>query len=112
MQTHKISLKELDELYPDELPRRPMPVIIRHEFGTPVTNRPQASGAKAVGASRMQSTWLALRMMLMVLGGVVSVAYVAALPRILQFAAIGTAVLIFLLLYKMIRAWERVHGRS
>lgn len=106
MQTQKITLKELDELYPDE-PRR-SPVIIRHEFRTPVTNRPQAAkGFKSAGASRFSAAWLAFRMMLMVLGGVVSIAYTAALPRVLQFAAAGTATLIFLLLYKMIRTWER-----
>jgi hypothetical protein len=112
MQTHKISLKELDDLYPDDPPRRPMPVIVRHEFGTPVTNRPRPTsleGAKAAGASRIASAWLALRMMLMVLGGVVSIAYVAALPRVLQYAAFATAALIFLLLYGMIRKYQ--HGR-
>ena len=105
MQTHKISLKELDELYPNDPPRRP--VIIRHEFGTPVTNRPPSRTAKTAGASRMSSAWLALRIMLMVLGGVVTIAYTAALPRVLQCTAVGVAALIWLLLYKMIRVAAR-----
>jgi hypothetical protein len=46
-------------------------------------------------------------MMLMVLGGVVSIAYVAALPRVLQLAAIAVAIVTYSLLYALIRQWNR-----
>ena len=113
---------DLDELYPDEAPRREdRRLVIVHEFGTPVTNRqvagkePGVLGAqrKPAGASRISCAWLALRMLLMVLGGVVSIAYVAALPRFLQFAAVGVATLVFFLLYAMVRNVQQYgqHGR-
>lgn len=116
MQKHKLSMKELDELYPDDPPRRnATPVVIYHEFrnseGTQARGLDIKPSRRQQSPSRMHDAWLALKMMLMVLGGVVSIAYVAALPRMLQFAAVAVAALIFLLLYKMIRQLDRAHGR-
>jgi hypothetical protein len=113
MQTHKITLKELDELYPDDpLPRNTMRlVVVPGSNVAPGTSARHAALKTAALRShpRISAAWLALRMMLMVLGGVVSIAYVAALPRVLQYAAVATAALIFLLLYGMIRKYQ--HGR-
>ncbi len=104
----------LNELYPDDPPRRE---TVRLEIvpGGTVKNNigrlagpPQGSTARVESRSRLSAAWLALRMMLMVLGGVVSIAYCAALPRILQFAAVGVAVLTWFLLYTMIRESFRV----
>ena len=103
----------LNELYPDDPPRRE---TVRLEIvpGGTVKNNigrlagpPQGSTARVESRSRLSAAWLALRMMLMVLGGVVSIAYVAALPRVLQLAAIAVAIVTYSLLYALIRQWNR-----
>jgi hypothetical protein len=108
----------LDELYPDDpLPRNTVRLEIvpgrslRELNVGPGFSPADAAlkGRRYIKPSRISAAWLALRMMLMVLGGVVSIAYVAALPRVLQYAAVATAALIFLLLYGMIRKYQ--HGR-
>lgn len=93
----------LDELYPDEsIPRNTVRLVVAPERSLRecVTKIPRTS-------SRAHAASMALQALLMVLGGVVSIAYVAALPRILQFAAIAVAGITYSLLYAFIRGIQR-----
>ncbi len=66
-----------------------------------------ARGHHAAVSSKKCAAWLATKALLFSIGGVVSVAYFAALPRVLQYAACGFAWLTWIMLYKMFRAYQR-----
>ena len=67
-----------------------------------------AVGHQVLAPSKMSTAWLALRAMLLCVGGVISAGYVASLPWIIRIADLGFAGLTWFLIYKMIRSWERV----
>ena len=60
---------------------------------------------------RAPAVWLAFRAMLLCVGGVISAGYVASLPWIIRIADLGFAGLTWLLIYKMIRSYEAIHGQ-
>lgn len=105
----------LDDLYPES---EPIPIADRKQkatVGRPVAAKNGARpaivprGAMAAGSAvspRLGAALLALRVLLMSLGAVLSIAYLAAMPRWITIASAIVCALAWYCLYRMILEWR------
>ena len=104
----------LDELYPDDPPRQEQRVVLEVVGGGRAVGLRQpetARGHHAAVSSTKSAAWMATKALLFSIGGVVSIAYFASLPRVLQYAAGGFAGLTWFVLFKMFREYQRICSR-